>query len=170
VIGATNVHWRNNLFLGEQSADEIFSVTTLSSYSSSDYNGFRPNSAEVSFRWQAPTSKTLVDVTNPNYEAELESMEFATLTDYSTATGQDRNSVLVDYDIFVNVPPLDARDSKSLQTLYNAADLDFRLRSGSAAIDRGAILPGITDDFNGDAPDLGALEFGADTPIYGPRP
>ena len=170
VIGATNVHWRNNLFLGEQSADEIFSVTTLSSYSSSDYNGFRPNSAEVSFRWQAPTTKTLVDVTNPNYEAELESMEFATLTDYSTATGQDRNSVLVDYDIFVNVPPLDARDSKSLQTLYNAADLDFRLRSGSAAIDRGAILPGITDDFNGEAPDLGALEFGADTPIYGPRP
>ena len=52
------------------------------------------------------------------------------------ATGQDRNSVLVDYDIFVNVPPLDARDSESLQTLYDAADLDFRLRSGSAAIDR----------------------------------
>ena len=165
------MHWRNNLFLGEQSADEIFSVTTLSSYSSSDYNGFRPNpDSKVSFRWRAPSSKTLVDVTNPNYEAELESIEFATLPDYATATGQDRNSVLVDYDIFVNVPPLDARDSKSLQTLYNADDLDFRLRRGSAAIDRAAILPGITDGFNGEAPDLGALEFGADTPVYGPRP
>ena len=100
----------------------------------------------------------------------LNLMEFATLTDYAAATGQDRNSVLVDYDIFVNVPPLDARDSESLQTLYNAADLDFRLRSGSAAIDRAAILPSITDGFNGQAPDLGALEFGADTPVYGPRP
>ena len=165
------MHWRNNLFLGEQSADEIFSVTTLTSYSSSDYNGFRPNpDTEISFRWRAPTSKTLVDITDPNYEAELESREFATLTDYSTATGQDRNSVLVDYDIFVNVPPLDARDNESLQTLYDAADLDFRLRSGSAAIDRATVLPGITDGFNGQAPDLGALEFGADAPIYGPRP
>jgi len=78
--------------------------------------------------------------------------------------------VLVDYDIFVNVPPLDARDSESLQTLYDAADLDFRLRSGSAAIDRAMILPGITDGFNGQGPDLGALEFGATAPIYGPRP
>ena len=89
-------------------------MTTLTSYSSSDYNGFRPNpDTEISFRWRAPTSKILVDVTDPDYEAELESREFATLTDYSTATGQDRNSVLVDYDIFVNVPPLDARDNES---------------------------------------------------------
>jgi hypothetical protein len=40
---SANVHWRNNLFLGENSAAAIFNVTTSTSYSSSDYNGFRPN-------------------------------------------------------------------------------------------------------------------------------
>ena len=171
IAGASNVHWRNNLFLGEQSEAEIFSVATFTSYSSSDYNGFRPNpSSKISFRWSAPVTGTMADFTSPGHDAELATREFATLADYSAATRQDLNSVLVDYDIFVNVPALDARDSTSVQVLYDAADLDFRLRGGSAAIDRGTILPGVTDDFNGRAPDLGALEFGAPLPIYGPRP
>ena len=38
--------------------------------------------------------------------------QFPTLADYSEATGQDRHSVLVDYDIFVNVPRLDAQDRR----------------------------------------------------------
>ena len=37
---------------------------------------------------------------------------------------------------------------------------DYRLRSRSQAIDRGIPLPGINDDFSGDAPDAGAIEFG----------
>ena len=40
---SANAHWRNNLLLGENSAPAIFSVTTNTNYSSSDYNGFRPN-------------------------------------------------------------------------------------------------------------------------------
>ncbi len=47
---------------------------------------------------------------------------------------------------------------------------DVALASGSLAIDRGQILLGITDGFMGSAPDLGALESGCATPIYGPRP
>jgi len=38
--------------------------------------------------------------------------------------------------------------------------VDFRPKPGSVAIDRGVILPNITDGFAGSAPDLGALEFG----------
>ena len=100
----------------------------------------------------------------------LETREFATLAEYSQATGQDRNSVLVDYDVFVNVPRLDAQDVTSLQKLYKAEDLDFRLRPGSAAVDPGVFLPTVTDGFGGRAPDLGALEVGATPPHYGPRP
>ena len=37
---------------------------------------------------------------------------------------------------------------------------DFSLQTGSSAIDAGKIIPGITDGFNGAAPDLGALEAG----------
>jgi MYXO-CTERM domain-containing protein len=47
---------------------------------------------------------------------------------------------------------------------------DVALASGSAAIDKGQVLTGVTDGFQGAAPDLGALESGCATPIYGVRP
>jgi hypothetical protein len=77
--------------------------------------------------------------------------------------------VLVDYDVFVNVPKLD-RDPKNVQKLYVFKDYDFRLRPGSAAIDKGVEIPNVNDGFTGAAPDLGALEAGQPLPTYGPRP
>ena len=71
------------------------------------------------------------------------------LPQYSQATGQDRHSVLVDYDIFMNVRRLDAQDITTLQKLYKAEDFDFRLKPGSAAVDRGTVLPNVTDGFSG---------------------
>jgi hypothetical protein len=38
---------------------------------------------------------------------------------------------------------------------------DFELTAGAWAIDRGEVIPGITDGFLGAAPDIGALEYGA---------
>ena len=69
--------------------------------------------------------------------------------------------MLVDYDVFVNVRRLDAQDVSSLQKLYKAEDFDFRLKPGSAAVDKGTALPNVTEGFAGRAPDLGALEVGA---------
>ena len=100
---------------------------------------------------------------------QLETREFASLADYSKATGQDRNSVLVDYDVFMNVTRLDAQDVATVQNIYLAKDFDFRLKPGSAAVDRGVRLSSITDGFAGAAPDLGAIEAGATPPHYGPR-
>jgi hypothetical protein len=87
----------------------------------------------------------------------------------SKVTQQDQHSITLDYNIFVNVPQLDAKDGKTLQTIYKAEDFDFRLKAGSAAVDRGVVLPNITDGFTGQAPDLGALEVGQAAPHYGPR-
>jgi hypothetical protein len=165
-----NNHWRNNLMLGQNSNPAIFSVTTNTNYTSSDYNGFRPNpGAAASFRWNSPPRNVAMDPLGPNLRPTLENREYATLKDYSEATGQDRHSVLVDYDIFVKVPRLDAQDISSLQKLYKAADLDFRLKPGSVAVDHGVTLPTVTNGFAGAAPDLGALELGATPPHYGPR-
>ena len=100
----------------------------------------------------------------------LETRRFPTLAEYAKTTGQDRNSLLVDYDVFMKVPQLDAQDAANVQKLYDTKDLDFRLRPGSAAIDRGVALPTVTDGFNGRAPDLGALERDTPAPAYGPRP
>jgi hypothetical protein len=177
--GTSNTHWRNNLFLGQNSAPAIFSVNTYTNYTSSDYNGFRPNpGAASSFHWNSPPFTVAADFAplvtagrggGAGTAARLEQRQFSTLAAYSEATSQDRHSVLVDYDIFVNVPKLDAQDRKTVQRVYKAEDADFRLKPGSAAVDRGTPLAGITDGFSGKAPDLGALELGHSSPHYGPR-
>jgi hypothetical protein len=105
----------------------------------------------------------------PGLRSDLETRDYATLAQYSQATGQDRNSILVDYDIFMNVRRLDAQDVSTLQKLYKAEDLDFRLKPGSTAVDKGTALPNVTEGFSGRAPDLGALEAGSSVPRYGPR-
>jgi len=43
LASSSNLHVRNNLILGEQSAPTLFAVNTLTNDSSSDHNGFRPN-------------------------------------------------------------------------------------------------------------------------------
>ncbi len=95
---------------------------------------------------------------------------FASLAEYASATGQDRHSTLVDYDVFMNVRRLDAQDAALVQKLYKAEDFDFRLKAGSAAVDKGVALPTVTEGFAGKAPDLGAIEVGQPLPHYGPRP
>jgi hypothetical protein len=158
---AANQHYRNNLILGQGAADSVFAVETTTNYSSSDYNGFRPNpGAESSFAWTSPEFGTLV-----SYD-DLVDRTYASLADYSEATGNDRNSVLIDYDDFVKVPALDRSNPG---TLHDPAAIDFRLRPESAAIDAGVSLPGVNDHANGRAPDLGAYEYGEPLPVYGPR-
>ena len=167
---ASNVHWRNNLILGQNAAPAIFNVTTMTNYSSSDYNAFRPNpGVAASFHWNAPPPSTLADMTGPGRAAALQTHEYRTLADYSTASGQDQHSLTVDYDIFVNVRRLDAQDASTVQNIYRADEFDFRLKPGAAPVDRGVALPTVTDGFSGRAPDIGALEVGQPLPRYGPR-
>jgi hypothetical protein len=169
--GTANTHWRNNLFLGENSSPAIFNITTFTSYTSSDYNGFRPNpGAEFAFQWSAPKAGARADYTGPDRRADLDTRRFATLEEYRAGTGQDRHSVTVDYDVFVRVPMLDAQDVRTIQKVYKAEDFDFSLRPDAAAVDRGVPLPNVNDGFAGRAPDLGALERGKVPPHYGPRP
>ena len=177
LLAASNVHYRNNLILGKADTPDIFSVETNTNYSSSDYNGFRPNDgAEFSFEWSSPAFNVRANFPgepgklSTQAQAQLESKarevrRFKTLKEYSEATGQDRHSILLDYDTFVKVTPT----GPDPRTLYRPADFDFQLRAGSPAVDAGVRLPGVNDDFTGRAPDLGALEVGRPVPHYGPR-
>jgi len=170
VAAASNIHWRNNLMLGQNSAPAILSVNTFTSYTSSDYNGFRVNpGAKAAFEWIAPPAGVMADFTGPGHGAKLEPKRFTSLAEYAAATGQDRHSVAVDYDVFVNVRRLDAQDAATVQKLYKADEFDFRLKPASAAVDKGLALANVTDGFAGSAPDLGALEVGEALPHYGPR-
>ncbi|MCX7805178.1 MAG: right-handed parallel beta-helix repeat-containing protein [Planctomycetota bacterium] len=55
-------------------------------------------------------------------------------------------------------------------TTFKGEELDFRLKEGSDAVDKGVVLPNFNDGFKGKAPDLGAIELGDPQPHYGPRP
>ncbi|HEX4273812.1 MAG TPA: hypothetical protein VHZ74_00585 [Bryobacteraceae bacterium] len=159
---ASNETFRNNLILAQGAMEPVFAITTYTNYTSSDYNGFRPNAAAAdSFEWNTPAFGTAAD-----FEKTPVTRHFKTLKDYSEATGQDKHSVLLDYGIFRNVPMPDITDP---QHVYKTDGYDFSLKPGSAAVDAGVELPGITDGFTGRAPDLGAYESGRPLPHYGPR-
>ncbi|GAG17640.1 unnamed protein product, partial [marine sediment metagenome] len=44
--------------------------------------------------------------------------------------------------------------------LIDPDNFDFRLKAGSELIDAGYVISGITDGYNGSAPDIGAYEYG----------
>ncbi len=159
---ASNVHFRNNLILGDGWAPAVLALRTFTNYSTSDYNAFRANpGAEYSFEWDSPPFATRSD-----YSGKLEIRHYKTLKEFTEATGQDKHSIAVDFDAFVNVAIPDKSDP---QRFYNPEDLDFRLKPGAVAVDAGSDLPTITDGYSGKAPDLGALELNAPLPQYGPR-
>ena len=87
------------------------------------------------------------------------------LAEYSKATHRDEHSVPWDFDIFVNVKKLDARNLKKVQQIYKAEDSDFRLKPDSTAVDQGtSSCPTLHT-----APPVGAREAGQPVPHYGPR-
>jgi hypothetical protein len=183
LLAASNVHYRNNLILGQSESLETFAVETNTNYSSSDYNGLRPNpGAEFSFEWSTPPPSVMSNFpgeagtatdraplsTRAQAQLEAEARErrrFQTLDEYARATGQDTHSILVDYDIFERVTP----PGPDPRTIYRPEDFDFRLRPDAVAVDAGTRLPGVNDGFTGAAPDLGAYETGVEMPHYGPR-
>ena len=160
---ASNLHFRNNLILGQGAYPEIFTVDTFTNWSTSDYNGFRPNpGAATAFVWNSPA-----DGAAPDYKSDRVKRSYPTLAAYAKATGQDRHSRLVDYTDFLRVTAPDPADPTRF---YSPQEFDFSLKPRSRAVDAGEVLPNVNDGFTGRAPDLGAFERGRPMPVYGPRP
>ena len=160
---SSNMHYRNNLFLGRDTPDRgVMTWSNASQTFSSDYNGFRPNAGvNAQYRWRAPDEGAVVPGTPaPDWQT------FSDLRELREATGQERHGLELDFDTFERmIPP----DPERRHAVYHARDLNFRLKSGGAAVDAGVVIPTVNDGFVGTAPDLGALEVGGEEPHYGPR-
>ena len=161
----SNVHLRNNLFLGIDYPDRpILRVRTYTSYTSFDYNGYRLNqNSEKQFIWTSPAANITKYY---NLDENTVSGDFKTLEEFSRVTGQEKHGITIDYDIFRNVR---MPDKDNPGNIYKREDLDFRLKQGSLAVDAGCRLPNVNDGFTGETPDLGAYEIGTPVPVYGPR-
>ncbi len=151
-----NGHFRNNLILGGKGFDGpggrvrkayALDTGTITPYSSLDYNGYRRNGPGELIRW---------------YDGRRQA-GYATLADFTQATGHERHGVMVDYDVFRKAGP------PEVGVTCEPGQYDLRLVPGSAAVDRGCRLPNVNDGHAGAAPDLGCYELGSALPRYGPR-
>jgi hypothetical protein len=160
---SSNMHFRNNLFLGRDTPDRgIMTWANATLAFSSDYNGFRPNRAVAAqYAWLAPASDRQV------YEPKAEDWKvFATLAELRAATRQEVHGIEVDFSDFVDLAP---PDPSLRHAIYHAVDLNFDLSPVGKAVDAGVLLPTVNEGYAGRAPDLGALETGRPRPQYGPR-
>jgi hypothetical protein len=161
--GHPNSNYRNNLILGSDGPTYIAKFPYTTAYSVADYNGYRPNqsseSPENQFRWLSPNGKTI---------------EFKTLDNLKQASGLEEHGIIIDYDIFEDLQkPIQAPTGTALGNMagpvYHAVDLNFKLNPKGKAVDAGVVIPNVNDNYNGKAPDMGALEVGKPSVIYGAR-
>ena len=138
---------RNNLFIGT-TAGYAYETTGKMENCDYDYDGFGGGPWDMFLKWNEVRYDTVED-------AWAKAPVYRHVVRVAPA-GCFASGLL---------PPADAR-SQAFPVSAN----DLRLAPGSEARDRGAILPGINDGFEGKAPDLGAYESGAPIPHYGPRP
>ncbi len=160
---SADVHFRNNLYLGRDTPGRgILRLANATDAYSTDYNGYRPNrGVKDQYAFLGPAKGQRL------YEPKKEDWQtFETLVDFRAATGQEAHGVEVDFDIFEK---LSSPDPGQRHAVYHAMDLNFRLKPASRAVDAGVVIPTVNEDFNGRAPDLGALEVGVAAPHYGPR-
>ncbi len=151
---AANLHFRNNLILAEGAAEAVFNVGTFTSYSTSDYNGFRPNpGAKVAFQWSSPPAGMPSEY--------VQAARRASVRDAARLSTRNR--------------PGRAQQARRLRHVRARHAAGSQGSAASCTIPRRSIsawrrarrrstpalsLPNITDGYTGRAPDLGALERG----------
>ncbi len=140
-----NCVYRNNIFIGTDS-NYCYENTAPMEKCDFDYDGFGGGPFKSFLKWN--------------------NQKYATIEDVHKSAPVEKHSVLVDPATAFASGVKQPDDEKKQQAV---SVNDMRLKEGTAAIDAGEVLPGFNDGFKDKAPDLGAYEFGAEMPQYGPR-
>jgi hypothetical protein len=117
--------------------ESTYLVARNNVFSGTQYALYKVNPVTLDFDWDA------LHTTDPVRFVKWEGTNHADLAALRNAEGQEFNGL--------EAPPL----------LSNPAGGDFTPLAGSALVDRGLVLPGINDSFEGSAPDIGAIEYGS---------
>jgi len=138
---------RNNLFVGSPAHASI-DIGPPMRYADFDYNAYVAEQSKMFANWNEK--------------------RYQTIDAFREATGLETHGMMLKK--FAGI----FADSVMLPTEPNTAAPISRnaplLAAGSLVIDKGQVLANINDDFKGKAPDIGAWEYGAKPPHYGPRP
>ncbi len=131
----------NNLFLGGPAGT---------------FNGFPSGTGRVVDQLTLDTSTSRLDyngygTTLAGFNGTIGSQTFSSEAQMRDRTSEI-NGLRVGYNVFANSVSFPS----SPTTIYPA--VDFSLANDAVAVDRGVVIPGINDDFDGAAPDLGAIE------------
>jgi len=117
--------------------ESTYLVARNNVFAGTQYALYKVNPVLLDFDWDA------LHTTDSVRFVKWEGTNHADLAALRNAEGQEMNGL--------QAPPLFA----------DPAGGDFTPQAGSALIDRGLVLPGINDSFEGSAPDIGAIEYGS---------
>jgi hypothetical protein len=85
-------------------------------------------------------------------------------------SGHEKHGVAVpDYGVFMAAKEPEWDIGIRGKKLYYPQDVDLRPRPDAMIVDAGCPIPGVSDAFAGEGPDIGAYEAGEPPPHYGPR-
>jgi hypothetical protein len=113
--------------------------------------------------WRTRLDHDAFDQGASSYTVRWNGVQYTTLNSFSLATGLEPNAIQFDRDVCLQSFDIPQAPPSPMSLQY------FSLKTGCNAIDAGVLLPGINEDFNGTAPDLGPYETGKALPRYGPR-
>jgi len=120
--------------------ESSYMVSRNNVFTGTQYALYKVNPVMLDFDWDD------LHTTDPARFVKWEGINYNDLPALQSATGQEINGLAA--------PPL----------LTDPTGGDFAPLVGSELVDRGLVLPGINDDFQGTSPDIGAIEFG--TPLF----
>jgi hypothetical protein len=170
----TNSHFRNNLYLSPSNAPGTAGFPEAGNGVTADYNAYDRDTWFLTSTLDG-FAPIMDKSRNPywplkKYPPRDTDRIFESFEAFREATGLEAHGVLLDHSVFRDVDPYDkVRRWRDAAPTFRASEFDFRLVPDGAAVDSGARIPGVNDQFKGEAPDMGALESGIPAPTYGPR-
>lgn len=175
----SNIHIRNNLFLGIPATSQdghhyynIFANLSDNNKSSWDYNAY-------SLRCCALGTTNSSEICIPDMGMNLCEISVTRPTDGGPQTaksmkemkenfGFEEHYLTVDFNDFVNLPP--PAGASYIVPYSKLEGIDYHLKGGMPSIrGMGTPIPNITDGYKGKGPDHGAIEGGDPLLSVGPR-